>query len=75
MSRSLKRVPEDFHTIAVRNGQEGPVTCEACGCRLDDQFDGTWRHFGALDGRDARGHRRPCVEMAHDSHGRVAIPA
>jgi hypothetical protein len=70
--------PEALRTeIAVRDGQITVVTCAACGCRLrpDDSMDGAWRHFGALGGRDARGHRTGCIDLPHDALGRVAIPA
>lgn len=53
----------------------GPVTCDACGCRLDaDQgsSDGTWRHFSTgVAGQDARGCRPFCVDAVHDRSGRV----
>ena len=64
-------------TAAVRDGQLSVVTCEACGCRLqaDPSGDGTWRHFGALGGRDARSHTTPCVELPHDARGRAAVAA
>jgi hypothetical protein len=58
---------------AVRDGQLAPVTCAACGCRLDDGGDGTWLHFGRLGGRDARGCRIDCAEVAHDAAGRVLV--
>ena len=63
--------------FAVRDGQFTVVTCQACGCRLqaDASTDDAWRHFGALGGRDARSHRIPCVDLAHDALGRVAVPA
>ncbi|MBF8289684.1 MAG: hypothetical protein HW391_652 [Chloroflexi bacterium] len=70
--------PEEFQTLfAVRDGQQAVVTCAACGCRLQlDAIDvASWRHFGALSGRDAMGHRTGCVDLPHDAVGRVAIPA
>jgi len=57
----------------VRDGQGAPVTCAACGCRLDLGADsGTWFHFGRFAGRDARGCRVPCVELGHDAMGMPA---
>ena len=69
--------PEDLGTpVAVRDGQITVVTCQACGCRLQpDATLGTWRHFGALGGRDARSHRTACIDLPHDALGRAAIPA
>jgi hypothetical protein len=63
-------------TRAVRDGQLGPVTCAACGCRLD-RDGAAWVHFGRLGGRDARGCRVDCVDLDHDANGRVliALPA
>jgi hypothetical protein len=60
-------------TSAVRDGQLGPVTCATCGCRLDDDGDGIYVHFGRLGGRDARGCRVDCVELSHDVSGRALI--
>ena len=62
---------------AVRDGQRTVVTCQACGGRLqpDPAGNGTWRHFGALGGRDARSHTTPCVELPHDALGRAAVAA
>lgn len=55
----------------------GPVTCAACGCRLEaltGSMDGTYRHFTSMNlGQDARGCRVACVEAVHDHEGR-AIP-
>lgn len=60
---------------AVRSGQLAPVTCSACGCRLEPAGD-AWFHFGPLAGRDARGCRVTCAEVAHDASGRpVSLPA
>lgn len=65
---------------SIRDGQNGPVTCAACGCRLEHSpaADGpTWIHFSRFAGRDARGCRVHCVELAHDASGLplAAIPA
>jgi hypothetical protein len=54
-------------------GAGSPVTCTACGCRLQAVgVDGEtqWFHFGPLAGRDARGCRVACVDDAHDEVGR-----
>jgi hypothetical protein len=61
---------------AVRDGHGAPRTCAACGCRLN-ATDGSWRHFGVLGGRDARGCRVDCIELPHGPDGRalVARPA
>ena len=65
----------------VRGGAEGPVVCGTCGCRLqpptswldgDAEAVSTWRHFEGLPGRDARGCRVACVDLGHESDGRVA---
>ena len=68
----------DWRDQAVRDGQLGPVTCEACGCRLESvggPAGAAWFHFGRGGGRDARGCRPECVEAAHDAGGRPAIVA
>jgi len=57
---------------AVRDGQGAPVTCAACGCRLEStgaKSSDSWAHFGRLGGRDARGCRVPCVDADHDRSG------
>jgi hypothetical protein len=68
--------PEDRITavIAVRDGQLAAVTCVSCGCRLQSTGagDGSWRHYGAIGGRDARGCRPSCVDLGHDAAGRIA---
>ena len=56
--------------LAVRGGQEAPVTCAACGCRLAATGD-AWFHFNPLAGRDARGCRIACADAAHDATGRA----
>jgi hypothetical protein len=65
---------------SVRDGQGAPVTCAACGCRLEHSTasePATWFHFGRFAGRDARGCRVACVELAHDGFGlpAIAVPA
>lgn len=70
--------PEELRSLfAVRDGQLAVVTCATCGCRLQGSpaNDGTWRHFGALGGRDARGCRMACADLPHDAFGRAAIPS
>jgi hypothetical protein len=63
----------------VRAGVDGPVVCDSCGCRLEPpgrisetaEPAGEWRHFEGLPGRDARGCRVDCVDLAHGRDGRV----
>jgi len=51
-------------------GSAGPVTCAACGCRLQRSADtGAWFHFAPIGGRDARGCRIGCADAAHDAKG------
>jgi len=54
---------------AVRGGQGAPITCAACGCRLEQTGD-AWFHFNPIGGRDARGCRVACADAAHDLTGR-----
>ena len=61
-----------FQIVAAWDGRNGPVTCQACGCRLTSG-DGEWFHFGALAGRDARGCRVACAELPHDATGRAEL--
>ena len=65
---------------AVRSAVDGPVVCGACGCRLeaplnaagaDSSSADAWRHFEGLPGRDARGCRVACVDLAHSRNGRA----
>ena len=61
---------------SVRDGQGAPVTCLACGCRLEHDFaTESWFHFGRHGGRDARGDRVECVDLPHDVWGRPALAA
>jgi len=55
--------------LAVRDGHGAPVTCAACGCRLEGTGE-AWFHFNPLAGRDARGCRVSCADAAHDTTGR-----
>jgi len=55
-----------------RTDRQGPVTCAACGCRLQPvgpSDAAAWFHFGSLGGRDARGCRIDCADLAHDATG------
>ena len=61
---------DTYRVLAVRDGRTGPVTCNACGCRLNG-VDREWFHFGALAGRDARGCLVACAEQPHDANGRA----
>ena len=63
--------------LAVREGHPAPVTCQACGCRLEPVGDEAvaWFHFGRLSGRDARGDRIACIDAPHDAEGRAALAA
>lgn len=54
---------------AVRDRGGAPVTCAACGCRLEGAGDGAWRHFAPIAGRDARGCRVACADLVHDAGG------
>lgn len=54
------------HTaFSVRDGRRAPVTCVACGCRLEQHPDGTWWHFAGRANRDARGCIVACAEQPH----------
>ena len=65
--------PTPRYSFGVRDDRVGPVTCEACGCRLQPAgAEGTWVHFGTFGGRDAIGCRVACVDLAHDASGRPA---
>ena len=68
----------DLTGRAVREGQLAPVTCEACGCRLEAVGTDAvveWFHFGRISGRDARGDRVACIDAAHDAGGHAALAA
>ena len=63
---------------AVRDGQSAPVTCSACGCRLEPSGtadEAPWFHFGRLGGRDARGDRPVCIDAPHDRSGLPILAA
>lgn len=61
------RIPEGDHAA-----RPGPVTCAACGCRLEHGTAAgrdVWHHFSPMGGRDARGCRVDCVDAPHDASG------
>jgi len=58
-----------LNTSAVRDGRDAPVTCAACGCRLE-ATGSDWFHFNPISGRDARGCRIACADAAHDAAGK-----
>lgn len=66
--------PQFTRPLAVRGGHRAPVTCAACGCRLE-QTGEAWFHFGPLGGRDARGCRVACADAAHEPSGRAVSVA
>jgi len=75
---SLEINPAPRRLRAVRDGQIAPVTCAACGCRLE--ASGTadaapWFHFGRMGGRDARGDRPSCLDAPHDRSGAPILAA
>ncbi len=60
------------HARGVRDGQQVPVTCVTCGCRLQGSTlagETTWHHFSPMAGRDARGCRIACADAPHDLRG------
>jgi hypothetical protein len=62
-----QRRTQGLAAAPVVDGRLAPVTCAACGCRLDARdAEGTWVHFeGARAGTDARGCRVSCVNLPH----------
>ena len=64
-------------TLVSTLARQGPIVCATCGCRLvtDDRSSGTsdglgpWRHFEGQPGRDARGCRIECADLAHLADG------
>jgi hypothetical protein len=75
---SLELDPGPRRSRAVRDGQIAPVTCAACGCRLEPSGTADaapWFHYGRLGGRDARGCRTACIEAAHDRSGQPILAA
>jgi hypothetical protein len=65
MSLQPIRVERDFSAFSVRDGRLVPITCAACGCRLEQRADGDWWHFAGAAGRDARGCIVACAEQPH----------
>jgi len=65
-------VHHDFSAFSVRDGRLAPVTCVACGCRLELRSDGSWWHFSGQVGRDARGCIVGCAERPHYAPGGIA---
>ena len=63
-------IERDFAAFSVRDGRLAPVTCVACGCRLEHRADDTWWHFSGRGDRDARGCIVACAEQPH--YGGVA---
>ncbi len=64
-------------SFVTRPDSGGPVTCAACGCRLQPVGPSdvaAFFHFGSLGGRDARGCRVDCSDLAHDASGHP-VPA
>ena len=57
-------------SFAARDQRAVPVTCSACGCRLEHAPDlEAWIHFRPTGGRDARGCDIPCASSLHDQRG------
>jgi hypothetical protein len=65
-------VERGLTAFSVRDGRLAPVTCVACGCRLERHADGSWWHFSGPVGRDARGCIVACAEQPHYAPGGVA---
>lgn len=64
-------IARDFTASSVRDGRPAPVTCVACGCRLERRDD-TWWHFSGRGDRDARGCIVACAEQPHYAPGGIA---
>jgi hypothetical protein len=63
----------DISGIADVEAHDGPVTCAACGCRLQPAAGHQgWIHFLPMAGSDARGCRVECADAVHDRLGRTA---
>jgi len=65
-------IERDPTVFSVRDGRLVPVTCVACGCRLERRDDGTWWHFAGRGTRDARGCIVECAQWPHDAPGGIA---
>lgn len=68
---SVQPAPLNLSAFSVRGGRLAPVTCVACGCRLERR-DGQWWHFAPANGRDARGCTVDCVNEPHYGSGVLA---
>jgi hypothetical protein len=65
-------VARDLSAFSVRDGRLAPITCVACGCRLEQRADRTWWHFSGRGDRDARGCIVECAERPHYAPGGAA---
>jgi hypothetical protein len=65
-------IARDFSAFSVRDGRLAPVTCVACGCRLERHDDDSWWHFRGRGDRDARGCIVACAEQPHYAPGGIA---
>ena len=65
-------IERDFTAFSVRDGRLAPITCVACGCRLEQRADGTWWHYAGRGDRDARGCVVACAEQPHYAPGGIA---
>jgi hypothetical protein len=65
----------DTNGIQGAELRTGPVTCTACGCRLERARPDAWRHFSPMAGRDARGCKIDCADADHDRSGRALVAA
>lgn len=57
-------------------GRDAPVTCAACGCRLQavgPSGSESWYHFNPIAGRDARGCLVECADAPHDAAGQPEL--
>lgn len=66
----------DSNGVSGREAAGGPVTCSACGCRLERgsrNGSAAWYHFAPMAGRDARGCKVDCAGEAHDASGRALV--
>jgi hypothetical protein len=65
-------VERDLSAFSVRDGRLAPVTCVACGCRLERRDGGTWWHVAGRGNRDARDCIVECAERPHYAPGGIA---
>ncbi len=66
-------IAHDFTAFSARDGRLEPITCVACGCRLEQHADGAWWHFSGRGDRDARGCIVSCAEQPHYAPGGLAV--